>query len=158
MADYTLADALDQTRTNLLAIALLALDDVSAAYDYPSARSNTANIFELLLSDYSEQLPTQDAQKYTFGAELRLRVDVWLADYDGQLYERAAWQYLPTAAQYFVQHRGLNASGATGQRPPWLDPANTHVTRGRVVAQDGHVWVIFGWQLVYNTMFARCGL
>lgn len=165
MADYTLADALDQTRTNLLAIAMLAIDDVAAAYDYASARPNTANIFELLLTDYSEALPTQDTQKYTFGAELRLLVDSWMAGYDGQTQVRAAWQYLPTAAQYFVTHRGLNAVGTAGARPPYLDPANTHVTRARVMtlpsadsADGGKIVVSFTWQLVYLTAMKRCGL
>lgn len=164
MADFSLANALDQTHTNMLAIALLAVNDVSAAYDYASARANTANIFELLLNDYSEALPTQDTQKYTFSAELRLSVDAWLAGYDGQTQVRAAWQYLPTAAQYFVQHRGLNAPGAAGARPPFLDPANTHVTRGRVITQPaadsaggGKIVVSFTWQLVFNTRFIRCG-
>lgn len=157
MADYTLADALEQTRKNLLAIARLAVSDVANAYDYAAARPNTANIFELLLNDYSEQLPTQDTQRYVFGAELRLLVDAWLAGYDGQTQVSAAWQYLPTAAQYFVQHRGIN-DPATGQRPVYLDPANTHVTRARVAAQDGKIVVIFTWQLVYDTGFGRCGL
>lgn len=157
MADNTLAGALEATRINLLAIAQLAIDDVANAYSYAAALPNTANIFQLLLTGYDEQLVTGSTQRYTFYGELRLRVDVWLAGYDGQLQTKAAWEYLPAAAQYFVEHRGIN-NPTTGARPPFLDPMNTHVARGRVVAEDGKLWVIFSWDFVYNTLFARCGL
>lgn len=157
MPDKTLADALEDTRVNLLAVAQLAVEDVANAYSYALPQANTANYFQLLLNSYDEQMPTQSTQVYTFGAELRLQVDVWLAGYDGQMQTRAAWEYLPTAAQYFVEHRGLNHP-TTGQRPPYLDPAMTHVGRGRVVAEANKVWVIFQWVFYYNTAFERCGL
>lgn len=157
MADFTLAAALQQSRDNLLQIAQLAITDVSAAYAYTTPQPNTANIFELLVTGYNEQLLTQTTQRYTFNADLRLRVDKWLAGYDGQTYMQAAWQYLPAAAQYFVEHRGLN-NPSTGQRPPFLDPANTHVGQGRIQVQGDELWVTFSWVFVYSTVFLRCGL
>ena len=166
MADVTLADAIAQSRDNLIILAKLALTDVSKVLDYTTALDNTANIFTLLISSYRRQPgliktgSAQDTQTFTFAADLVLHVNQWLAGFDGQTYEQAAWVYLPTAAQYFEQHRGLTTQ--TLPRVPYLDVDNTCVTnaviRPAVTSSGGtELTVVFTWSLVYNTVFLRLG-
>lgn len=158
MADYTLSDALALTQTRILTLAQYALPTASGAWPYSTDRASFAQYFEFLLQGYDVTMnSSQSQQRWTWKADLRYKVGGWTEGADGQV-QAAADLYIVSAAQTFVQWRGLNDPTVRGSpRVPFLDAANTTVHNARKTIENAALWLVFPWTLYYDTFFPRCG-
>lgn len=161
MADVTLADALSLTRDRALNLAMSAITTASGAYDYTTEHGGLSQYFEFLLGSWNVLRTGQGSnkQKWTFKADLRFKVGAFTENFDGQIQQQAAYLYAPTAAQMFEQYRGLNdPNDPYSQRVPYLNVDETFLSNGRLQMIGNDEYIIMPFVLVYDTMFARCGL
>ena len=161
MADQTLTDAFSTLRTRLVQMGFDALADLSMhSLDYAddSGRGGNYPYWEVVIPRLTLERQTQGANRQRIPLQIEQRYWAGLVteSYEGDLQERVYWNYLPTALQYFEEHRALRYTGVT-TGIPFLQDTNSGITGVEVrtpEVEGGYALVlVFTWSITRDTSF-----
>lgn len=166
MADATLKDAFQLIRTRLIQMGKDALPEAMFSHAYADTAGYGGNY------PYCEVIPRRvpidrkilgsTTARMTFTLEQWCWIDEFQASYEGDIQEKAYWEYLPEMLQYFEEHRTLQYAGATDGIPFYQDTlsgvVNVEVTTQPTSETGNALVLIFTWNIALDTAFPlKCG-
>jgi hypothetical protein len=166
MADATLKESFQTIRTRLVQMGKDAIPEAMFSRDYADVPGYGGSY------PACELFPRRVGQnRKVLGAGMtRMTVDLeqWIwceevaAGYEGQIQEKAYWEYIPECLQYFEEHRTLQYAGAS-EGIPFYEDTLSGVVNIEVTVQSGEDGVnalvlIFTWSIALDTAFPlKCG-
>jgi hypothetical protein len=161
MTDATLKGAIEMVRDRLVALGSLAVTDLTKSLDYSEVTGLGGQF------PYCEVVPKRvpinrisqgtGRQRFTWTLEQWLWVDQFTAGYDGQVQEKAYWDYIPSCLEYFEKHRNLKYADARTGIPFYQDNTSgiVDVSIQLPAGDDGTsaLALVFTWSINLDTSF-----